>query len=91
MQAAQPGQGLELMLYGMGVVVVFLIVLVYATRLLSALVLRFFPEPETVDAERPAAPAPATTVPVVPGAQDPALLAAVVAAVHAHRRRHLTS
>lgn len=43
-------QGFDLMLYGMGTVVVFLTLLVVATLLMSRLVLRFFPEPvSTVD------------------------------------------
>jgi oxaloacetate decarboxylase gamma subunit len=81
------------MLYGMGMVVVFLVVLVYATRLLSSIVLRFFPEPEVpahsaagaVRSGAGAAPAPAALSPA--GQADPKVIAAVVAAVHAHRQR----
>ena len=39
-------QGVELMLYGMGTVVVFLTVLIGATSFMSWLLGRYFPEPE---------------------------------------------
>jgi len=87
METAQPGQGLELMVYGMGMVVVFLVLLVFATRFLSAVIRRFFPgevpvsPAASLDSGRPQAPAevPADTV-------DPAVLAAIAVAVHAHRQ-----
>ena len=53
MQQDIVGQGVELMLYGMGTVVVFLAALVVATTAMSRVVTRFFPEPGTV-AEPPA-------------------------------------
>ena len=46
MQGDIVSQGLELMLYGMGTVVVFLALLVVATTGMSRLIGRYFPEPE---------------------------------------------
>lgn len=73
------GQGLELMVYGMGTVVVFLTLLVFATRTMSLIVLRFFPEPAVVQEPAPD-PVPASAGP------SPAQLAAITAAVHHHRQ-----
>ena len=72
-------QGLELMVFGMGVVFVFLTMLVFVTTLMSKLVNKFAPEPEAV-----AAPAPAVAAPGV----DPQLLKVLSAAVKEHRARH---
>lgn len=49
MEAGLISQGLDLMLYGMGTVFVFLTVLVGSTTLMSALVSRFFPEATIVE------------------------------------------
>jgi len=65
------GQGLELMLVGMGTVFVFLSALVLATTAMSRLVLHFEREP-------PAAGA---------GADEAEEVAAISAAIAAHRRR----
>jgi oxaloacetate decarboxylase gamma subunit len=85
MSAAQPGQGVELMLYGMGTVLLFLVLLVYAMRLMSAVLARWFPEPVA------APPSPRTGDATARAGDaalvDPQLLAAIGAAVHAHRRR----
>jgi oxaloacetate decarboxylase gamma subunit len=72
-------QGLELMLYGMGTVVVFLTLLVLATGLMSSLVQRFAaPEPEPV----------ADSAGGVPDTlSDKKLLAVIAAAIHQHRSR----
>ena len=85
MTAAQPGQGIELMLYGMGTVLLFLVLLIYAMRLMSAVLARWFPEalaatpsPRAGDAAARAGDAEVA---------DPQLLAAIAAAVHAHRHR----
>ena len=85
MSAAQPGQGIELMLYGMGTVLLFLVLLVYAMRLMSAVLARRFPEPvaATLSPRATDAASRAGAAEVV----DPQLLAAIGAAVHAHRRR----
>lgn len=40
-------EGLYLMVFGMGFVFCFLVILVYAVKLMSHLVIRFSPEPET--------------------------------------------
>jgi len=65
--------GLELMLFGMGTVVVFLSLLVVVTSTMSALVARYAPE------ETP--PPPET------GVTDPTLVAVITAAIHQHRSR----
>jgi oxaloacetate decarboxylase gamma subunit len=68
-------QGLELMLFGMGTVVVFLTLLVLATSAMSALIERFAPLPPVVDST-------ATTK-----TDDPLLLAVITAAIKKHRSR----
>lgn len=78
----QPGiveQGLELMLYGMGTVLVFLSLLVVATAAMSRLVERLFPEPDVAPARSPLPPPPA--------AEDPNLPAVIAAAIHRYRAR----
>lgn len=67
-------QGLELMLFGMGTVVVFLTLLVLATTAMSALIERFAPLPVAGE------PNTATT-------DDPVLLAVITAAIKKHRSR----
>jgi len=46
-------QGLILMLVGIAVVFTFLILLIFVTKLLSAIVLRFFPEKEETKPQQP--------------------------------------
>ena len=70
-------QGLELMLFGMGTVVVFLTLLVMCTSVMSALVTRYAPAPEAGGAD--------ATVP--PASADATLLAVISAAIHKHRSR----
>ncbi|MFK7731615.1 MAG: OadG family protein [Pseudomonadales bacterium] len=65
-------QGFNLLLYGMGVVFVFLSLLVLATGAMSALVQRFAP---MVDDEEPQA-------------LDRRHVAAITAALHMHRNRN---
>jgi oxaloacetate decarboxylase gamma subunit len=73
-------QGVELMLYGMGTVVVFLALLVLVTTLMSQLVNRYFPEPE------PAAPAAKTRPsPAGAGTVDGRMIAVITAAIQQHR------
>lgn len=68
--------GLNLMLYGMGTVFVFLALLVVCTNVMSALVLRFYPE------------APVEVAPPVKSqkAQDSRMIAVIEAAVAEHRK-----
>lgn len=70
--------GLGLMGFGMGTVFLFLIVLIFATYLMSTLVLKFFPE-------APPAPVKTTTAPAQ--AVDPQLLKVLSVAVKEHRAR----
>lgn len=70
-------QGLILMLIGVSVVFIFLILLVIITKLLSFIVLRYFPEKE-----KPAARPPAPQA----GNQD-AEIAAAIAAAAAYTKR----
>ena len=80
MQAGVIEQGLELMLYGMGTVVVFLALLVLATTAMSRLVNRYLPEPQPE-------PVPGARPPARGAAQDPQLLAAISIAIHKYRSR----
>lgn len=81
-------QGLELMVYGMGTVVSFLALLVIATRLMSGMIRRYFPgiePPAGAMSGAQRALHPAVSSPTE--GPDPRVLAAVVAAVHLHRKR----
>ena len=70
--------GLGLSAFGMGTVFTFLIVLIFATTIMSKLVTKYFPE-------APAAPAKAPVVPTQ--GVDPQLLNVLAAAVKEHRSR----
>lgn len=72
-------QGVDLLVFGMGTVFVFLTVLVVATTLMSYLVTRFFPEPVQ--------PHPVTPAPVVEEGPDPRVLAVIKAAIEQHKGR----
>ncbi len=81
MQGGMMAQAVELMVYGMGTVFVFLGLLVLAISLMSGLINRYFPEPEPapVAARRRS---PGDTV----GAElDPGVVAVITAAIHRHR------
>lgn len=70
--------GLGLMAFGMGTVFVFLIILIFATTIMSAVVTKFFPE-------APAAPAKPASAPAQ--GVDPQLLKVLSAAIKEHRAR----
>jgi oxaloacetate decarboxylase gamma subunit len=83
MQATIMAQGVDLMLYGMGSVFVFLTLLVFATRAMSWAVNRFFPEPIRVVAK--------SSLPLVATANtpvDPKVLLIIQDAVRQHRANH---
>ncbi len=75
-------QGVQLMIYGMGTVFVFLAVLVLVTTSMSYIVNRFFPD--QISSVEP------TTQSVQPaaGTDDSTLLAVITAAVHQYRSNH---
>jgi len=82
MQGDIVAQGVELMLYGMGTVVLFLALLVVMTTFMSRFINRYFPELE------PSASAEAALRKLRGKAQpadDPNLVAAISAAIHQHR------
>lgn len=72
-------EGFSLLLFGMGFVVVFLTLLVFATSLMSRLIVHFEPAPAPVVAKKPAA-TPASSI------HDPALIAVLSAAVKQYRQ-----
>jgi oxaloacetate decarboxylase gamma subunit len=74
-------QGLELMLFGMGTVVVFLTLLILSTTLMSWFLGRYYPEPETPvsGAGRPVALSPQSV-------DQDRLVAVITAAIHRHRK-----
>lgn len=74
-------EGLNLMLVGMGFVLVFLFLLIFAISLISKVVNTYFPEHTPQSATF--APAPISTASV----NDIALLRPVIAAAIAHHRR----
>lgn len=80
MQGDIVAQGVELMLYGMGTVVLFLAALVLATAGMSGFITRYFPQPE---------PPPVKARERGPGEAaaelDPGIVAVITAAIHQHR------
>ena len=73
-------QGVDLMLYGMGTVVVFLAILVVFTTLMSRVVQRFFAEPDVQAA-------PVRMVESDQGRVDAQLLAVIKSALDQHRAK----
>jgi len=74
-------EGINLMVIGMGAVFVFLILLVFATSVMSSLIAKFLPE-----SDQPSLP---PSVPVAPSATaDAQLVAIITAAIQRHRSRH---
>lgn len=72
-------QGLDLMMFGMGTVFVFLTVLVVVTTLMSNIINRFFPEAPAPEV----APSPAKTG----GQVDSKVINVIQAALDKHRNR----
>lgn len=73
--------GVNLMVIGMGAVFAFLVLLVVATGVMSSLVARYFPEPETPSTPSPVGQQPARV-------NDEQLMAVIAAAIQRHRSRH---
>lgn len=74
-------QAIDLMVVGMGFVFVFLIVLIFATTLMSKLAVKLEPPaPEVPAAPKPQAPASPMN--------DPRLMAVITAAVEKYRSHH---
>lgn len=81
MESSLIDRGLDLMLFGMGTVFVFLTVLVFATSVMSKVITRWFPE-KVVEA-----PARRKSAPILGGAVAPATLNILQAAIDKHRNR----
>jgi oxaloacetate decarboxylase gamma subunit len=86
MQGSIVNQGVELMLFGMGTVLVFLTLLVLAITLMSWVLQRYFPVLEiTPAANRSKGTTTATATTFAAG--DATLVAVISAALHQHRSK----
>ncbi len=74
----QLSAGIELMWIGMGIVFLFLVMLIVAVNLMSAIILRFFPEPPALQNGSSGSPA----------VNEQRIIAAISAAIHQHRAKH---
>ncbi|RLA48590.1 MAG: oxaloacetate decarboxylase [Gammaproteobacteria bacterium] len=84
MQGDIVAQGVELMLYGMGTVVLFLALLVVAIVVMSRCVTRYFPEEES-SAAAALQKLRGRSQPQTQPADDPNLVAVIGAAIHQYR------
>ncbi len=75
-------QGLNLMLFGMGTVFVFLTILIFATTGMSKIITRYFPEKVVI-----ATPRKKKSAAVGASAVAPATLKIIQAAIEQHRNR----
>lgn len=73
-------QGIDLMVYGMGTVIVFLTILVILTGIMSRLVQRYFPDPVVVEPKKSRAPAAAGA------AVEPHIQRVIEEAIRQHRK-----
>ncbi len=76
-------QGLDLMIFGMGTVFVFLTILVLATAAMSHVITRYFSEPHSTNENTPAASLPAS--PVNGQVVEPRIINVIQEAVNKHR------
>lgn len=79
-------QGLSLMVYGMGVVFLFLTALVIVTTAMSTVIEKYFPDRSPLQTTPPASSTNPTARPPVP-AIEPGLVRAIEAAIAQHRDR----
>ena len=78
------GQGLDLMIYGMGTVLVFLALLVVVMTTMSKVMLKYFPDPPEPSSIKPSStPSAAQAAETV----QPAVLAAIQQAILQHREK----
>jgi oxaloacetate decarboxylase gamma subunit len=85
MQTTLLSQALDLLIFGMGTVFIFLGLLVIAVNVLSRFISTCFPEPIMPDAlATPAKPTAST----IQSDIDSTTLAAIQAAIHQHRNKH---
>lgn len=82
MQSTLLEQALELLVFGMGTVFVFLIMLVIAVNLMSRFIQTFFPEPIVPETH------PLFTEHKNDDLPNSHTLAAIQAAIHQHRAKH---
>lgn len=84
MQDTLIDQGINLMLFGMGTVFVFLTILVFATTVMSKVVSRFAPS-ELAEASNTSASLKSTAA--TPKAAAPQVISAIEKAIAQHRQR----
>lgn len=82
MQESLINQGIELMVFGMGTVIIFLTSLVILTGIMSSLVQKLAPAPAAPVAK------PGSSSQPDPAMDDAQLVAVISAAIKAHRARH---